>query len=104
MAVCNAVKRSFAHDAQNAANTLQTQWPPPSTTTHTQQRNTQNAKFAVAPDTLPDGTRVPAGALLLYSAYAVNRARAFWGPDADEFRCGCGARALSPPYHVRERP
>ena len=55
--------------------------PPP---THTRAR--QNAKFAVRPDTLPDGVRVPAGALMLYSAYAINRLREFWGEDADEFR------------------
>ncbi len=39
-------------------------------------------------DTLPDGTRVPAGALMLYSSYAINRIQEFWGDNADEFRWG----------------
>ncbi|KAI8475806.1 MAG: cytochrome P450 [Monoraphidium minutum] len=46
----------------------------------------ENAKFAVRPDTLPDGTRVPVGAMLHYSAFAINRRLEFWGDDADEFR------------------
>jgi cytochrome P450 len=48
----------------------------------------ENAKFAVRPDVLPDGTRVPAGAMLVHSAYAINRMTEFWGPDAAEFRWG----------------
>jgi cytochrome P450 len=46
----------------------------------------QNAKFALRADVLPGGTRVPAGAMILYSPFAINRMREFWGPDADEFR------------------
>jgi hypothetical protein len=46
----------------------------------------QDVKFAVSSDVLPCGTRVPAGAMVLYSAYAINRMQEFWGPDADKFR------------------
>ncbi|KIY96920.1 Cytochrome P450 86A1 [Monoraphidium neglectum] len=46
----------------------------------------QDVKFALCSDVLPCGTRVPAGAMVLYSAYAINRMMEFWGPDADEFR------------------
>ncbi|GBF98692.1 sterol 14-demethylase [Raphidocelis subcapitata] len=46
----------------------------------------ENAKVALRADTLPDGTRVPAGALIHYSAYAINRLEDFWGRDAAEFR------------------
>lgn len=50
--------------------------------------NTQNLKFAVRADTLPDGSTIPAGCQVLYSPYVVNRSKSFWGPDAVEFRWG----------------
>jgi len=46
----------------------------------------QTCKYAVARDVLPDGTVIPAGSQVIYSAYAGNRMEAFWGPDALAFR------------------
>ena len=46
----------------------------------------QNAKYAVSRDVLPDGTVVPAGTQVIYSAYVVNRLARVWGPDALSFR------------------
>lgn len=37
-------------------------------------------------DVLPDGTVVPAGTQIIYSAYVVNRLQSVWGPDALAFR------------------
>jgi cytochrome P450 len=48
----------------------------------------QNIKYAVRADTLPDGSHIPAGGQLLYSPWVVNRSKAFWGADAEEFRWG----------------
>ncbi|KAF5021451.1 hypothetical protein F66182_6515 [Fusarium sp. NRRL 66182] len=36
--------------------------------------------------TLPDGTSLPAGAIVVWCAWAMGRSRSTWGPDADEFR------------------
>lgn len=46
----------------------------------------QNAKYAVTRDVLPDGTVVPQGTQVIYSAYVVNRLQSVWGPDALSFR------------------
>lgn len=46
----------------------------------------QNCKYAVHCDVLPDGTVVPAGAQVIYSAYVGNRMSAVWGPDPLAFR------------------
>ena len=43
-------------------------------------------KTAVNPDVLPDGSPVPAGALVLYSPYVSNRNPNVWGEDAGDFR------------------
>ena len=42
-------------------------------------------KYAVQDDTLPDGTKILAGATVIYSPYAINRDKVSWGKDADEF-------------------
>ncbi|KAK7415986.1 hypothetical protein QQZ08_012182 [Neonectria magnoliae] len=36
--------------------------------------------------TLPDGTALPRGAIVVWCAWAMNRSRDTWGPDADGFR------------------
>ncbi|EFX04018.1 cytochrome p450 monooxygenase [Grosmannia clavigera kw1407] len=36
--------------------------------------------------TLPDGTFLPCGALVLWCSWAMNRSRQTWGDDADDFR------------------
>lgn len=43
-------------------------------------------KQALSSTTLPDGTRLPAGCIVVWCVWALNRARATWGPDADQFR------------------
>lgn len=43
-------------------------------------------KVAVAADTLPDGTWVPAGCRLCYIPYAQGRCTELWGADATSFR------------------
>lgn len=48
--------------------------------------HTQNAKYSIERDVLPDGTVVPAGAQVIYSAYVVNRLERYWGPDAAAFK------------------
>jgi len=45
-----------------------------------------NCKFAVEADVLPDGTAIPAGGLVMYPSYTINRLPSFWGEDADKFR------------------
>lgn len=49
----------------------------------------QDCKFTVHDDVLPDGTHIPAGALVLYAPYVINRLPSAWGKDADVFRCAC---------------
>jgi len=46
----------------------------------------QTCKYAVARDVLPDGTVIPAGSQVIYSAYAGNCMETFWGADALAFR------------------
>ncbi|PKS05043.1 hypothetical protein jhhlp_008410 [Lomentospora prolificans] len=43
-------------------------------------------KQTTAPSTLPDGTFLPRGSVLLWSPWSMNRSRITWGPDADSFR------------------
>ncbi|KAG8170269.1 hypothetical protein KVR01_001014 [Diaporthe batatas] len=43
-------------------------------------------KQAMSPTTLPDGTFLPAGAVVVWCPWAMNRSRLTWGEDADEFR------------------
>jgi cytochrome P450 len=43
-------------------------------------------KFALRDDVLPDGTRIPAGSLVMYSPYTINQSESVWGPDAADFR------------------
>lgn len=43
-------------------------------------------KQALSSTTLPDGTRLPAGCIVVWCVWALNRARATWGPDTDQFR------------------
>lgn len=43
-------------------------------------------KSVVADDTLPDGTFVPAGSILIYLPYAMGRSPGLWGDDAPAFR------------------
>lgn len=43
-------------------------------------------KQATQPATLPDGTFLPAGSVVLWSSWAMGRSRETWGADADEFR------------------
>ena len=46
----------------------------------------KDAKMAVADDTLPDGTFIPAGTSIVYIIYAMGRLERIWGPDAAVFR------------------
>jgi cytochrome P450 len=50
----------------------------------------QDCKFAVESDVLPDGTFIPAGGLLMYPPYTINRLPSFWGEDANKFRSDSG--------------
>lgn len=43
-------------------------------------------KQCVRATTLPDGTFLPASSIVLWSPWAMNRSKAIWGPDADEYR------------------
>ena len=43
-------------------------------------------KTAVADDILPNGTHIPKGACLVYTAYALGRSKEIWGDDALEFK------------------
>ncbi|POS77399.1 cytochrome P450 [Diaporthe helianthi] len=43
-------------------------------------------KQAMSPTTLPDGTFLPKGSVVVWCPWAMNRARLIWGEDADEFR------------------
>jgi cytochrome P450 len=43
-------------------------------------------KFALRDDVLPDGTRIPAGSLVMYSPYTINHSEPVWGADAADFR------------------
>ncbi|KAM5346463.1 hypothetical protein ACJ41O_009468 [Fusarium nematophilum] len=43
-------------------------------------------KQAQQATTLPDGTSLPAGAIVVWCAWAMGRSRTTWGPDADDFR------------------
>eukprot|EP00897_Mesotaenium_endlicherianum_P010837 jgi/Mesen1/9782/ME000007S09842 len=45
-----------------------------------------NFKYVQADDTLPDGTRVPAGTNVCWDSYAMARTESVWGPDCAEFR------------------
>mmetsp|Transcript_60048 Transcript_60048/g.140369 ORF Transcript_60048/g.140369 Transcript_60048/m.140369 type:complete len:500 (+) Transcript_60048:60-1559(+) len=45
-----------------------------------------DAKFTQAADTLPDGTYVPRGAMVMYNSYSMGRSQAIWGPDASSFK------------------
>jgi len=42
-------------------------------------------RFAVKDDTLPDGTYIPAGSLVMYSPYTINHCEKIWGTDANQF-------------------
>jgi cytochrome P450 len=43
-------------------------------------------KYTLADDTLPNGTFVPRGTSVAYSAYCMGRSTKLWGPDAEQFR------------------
>jgi cytochrome P450 len=43
-------------------------------------------KYTLADDTLPNGTFVPRGTTMAYSAYCMGRSAKLWGPDAEQFR------------------
>lgn len=43
-------------------------------------------KQCARPATLPDGTRLPAGSVVVWCPWAMNRSRTTWGPDAGSFR------------------
>mmetsp|Transcript_71399 Transcript_71399/g.167174 ORF Transcript_71399/g.167174 Transcript_71399/m.167174 type:complete len:508 (-) Transcript_71399:78-1601(-) len=45
-----------------------------------------DSKTTLQSDTLPDGTFVPRGTLLVYNSYAMGRSRTIWGSDAAAFR------------------
>jgi cytochrome P450 len=46
----------------------------------------KDMKQAVVEDVLPDGTRVPAGAFVVYVPFAMGRDKEIWGADATEFK------------------
>ena len=48
----------------------------------------KDTKSAREDDTLPDGTFVPAGALVLFVPFTMARMQSIWGPDCCEFRPG----------------
>lgn len=50
--------------------------------------------------TLPDGTELPEGAVVLWSSWSMGRSRKTWGPDADEFRPGRWLSDAEPPRFV----
>lgn len=43
-------------------------------------------KQTMSPTTLPDGTFLPQGSVVVWCPWAMNRSRLTWGDDADEFR------------------
>jgi cytochrome P450 len=43
-------------------------------------------KFSLRDDVLPDGTKIPAGSLVMYSPYTINQSETVWGADAADFR------------------
>lgn len=45
----------------------------------------KDVKYAVKDDTLPDGTRIPAGATVIYCPYAMGRNKRIW-PDPETFK------------------
>jgi len=45
-----------------------------------------DSKMAVADDTLPDGTFVPAGVPVQWNNYVMARSKKLWGEDAEEFK------------------
>jgi fatty acid omega-hydroxylase len=45
-----------------------------------------DTKTTESPDTLPDGTYLPRGTVVMYNMYAMARDTSLWGPDADVFR------------------
>lgn len=46
----------------------------------------QDSKMAVADDTLPDGTFIPAGTPVSFNPFAMGRCKDLWGEDAEMFR------------------
>jgi len=61
----------------------------------------KDLKTSVKRDTLPDGTKVPGGAKVLYVPYTMGRSRAIWGDDALDF---VPARWLPPRMAKKEQP
>lgn len=57
-------------------------------------------KQTTRPVTLPDGTELPEGAVVLWSSWSMGRSRETWGPDADEFRPGRWLSDADPPRFV----
>lgn len=45
-----------------------------------------DSKFATESLTLPDGSFIPRGAMLIYNSYAMGRSKEIWGSDAADFR------------------
>eukprot|EP00250_Pteridium_aquilinum_P019486 c24449_g4_i1 orf=210-2444(-) len=45
-----------------------------------------DTKFVVEEDVFPDGTRVRAGAQMVYHVYAMGRMQSIWGEDCESFR------------------
>jgi len=45
-----------------------------------------DSKFATESLTLPDGSFIPRGAMLIYNSYAMGRSKDIWGSDAADFR------------------
>lgn len=44
-----------------------------------------NYRFAVKDDVLPNGTRISAGSLVMFSPYTINHSERIWGANADNF-------------------
>lgn len=57
-------------------------------------------KQTTRPVTLPDGTELPEGAVVLWSSWSMGRSRETWGPDADEFRPRRWLSDAEPPRFV----
>ena len=45
-----------------------------------------DTKTTLEDDTLPDGTFVPRGSMLIYNSFGMGRSKAIWGSDAADFR------------------
>ena len=45
-------------------------------------------KECTSPTTFPDGTSLPAGAIVMWIPWAMNRSHSLWGNDTDDFRPG----------------